>query len=262
MLLPEVESGNHVHESLVEPKTFGTPDVTAEVRGKALMSLKGAGMESEAPTKTAEASETDTEARARRSVHVIGASIVLLTVGAIIWASAGGSEWAKKRQMIAIQTAARADLMLVAEAEKRFHEAHGFYTTDLKALNLWPKRVLYAFGFVKPSSVQVITTPDGEVTLDPEMRTIAQLAARRADDAIEKSKTDPNIKPDAPIVLSPLTKISDVDFVRLISFCPDCTATKHSFKVIAAADLDSDPVLDVWTIDQSGKVRHMIDDLQ
>ncbi len=219
-------------------------------------------MESEAHIKTAEAAETDSEARARRSVHVIGASIVLLTVGAVIWAAAGGTVWAQKRQMSAIQSAARADLMLVAEAEKRFYEAHGFYTTDLKALNLWPKRVLYAFGFVKPSSVQVITTPEGEVTLDPEMRTVIKLATRRADDAIEKSKTDPNIKPDAPILLSPLTKVAAIDFVRLVSFCPDCTATKTSFKAIAAADLDGDPVLDVWTIDHAGNIRHMIDDLQ
>ncbi len=219
-------------------------------------------MAGEVSNQAADVAETDSEARARRSVHVIGASIVLLTVAAVIWAAAGGSEWAKNRQMSAIQSAARADLMLVAEAEKRFQETHGFYTTDLKALNLWPKRVLYAFGFVKPSSPQVITTPEGEVSLDPEMRTIGKLAARRADDAIEKSKTDPNIKPDAPILLSPLTKVASIDFQRLISFCPDCTATKNSFKVIAAADLDNDPVLDVWTIDHDGNVRHMIDDLQ
>jgi hypothetical protein len=209
-----------------------------------------------------QAAETESEARVRRSVHVSGALIVLITVVGVIWAVSGGSEWAKNRQMRAIQSAVKADLLLVAEAEKRFHEKNGFYTTDLKALNLWPKRVLYAFGFVKPSGPQTITTPTGDQSLDPELRTIGRLAARRSDDAVAKAKADPSYKPDAPILLSPLTKIAAIDFVRLISFCPDCTAGKDSFKLIAAADLDSDPVLDVWTIDQDGNIRHMIDDLQ
>lgn len=211
--------------------------------------------------------ETESEARARRSVHVVGALIVLLTVAGVIWAVLGGSEWARVRQLRATQMVARADLELVAEAEKRFHEAHGFYTTDLKALNLWPKRVLYAFGFVKPSAhsaAQLATTglPDGVTALNPELRTIARLAEQRATDAVAKAKADPTYKPDAPIILSPITKISSIDFDRLVSFCPDCTATKDTFKVIAAADLDADPVLDVWTIDQTGTIRHLIDDLK
>ena len=94
-------------------------------------------------------SETESEARARRSVHVIGAAIVLFTVAAIIFGVSGGSQWAQKRQMRGIQAGVKADLLLVAEAESRFHKLHGFYTTDLRALNLWPKRVLFAFGFVK-----------------------------------------------------------------------------------------------------------------
>jgi hypothetical protein len=207
--------------------------------------------------------ETESEARARRMVHVIGAIIILLTVAGLIWAISGGSEWARRRQLSAIQMVARADLELVAEAEARFHKLHGFYTTDLKALNLWPKRVLYAFGFVKPATFKEATVGEsGTETWDPQMRTIGLLAARRADDAIAKAKEDPNFKPDAPIILSPLTKIGSIEFDRLASYCPDCTATKDTFKVIAVADLDSDPVLDVWTIDQTGTIRHLIDDLQ
>ena len=207
--------------------------------------------------------ETDAEAQARRSVHVIGAFIVLFVVAVVIWAALGGTEWAKNRQLHAIQTAARADLMLVADAEKEFHKLHGFYTTDLKALNLWPKRVLYAFGFVKAAAFKEAQAGEnGSANWDPEMRTIIQLAARRAEDAIAKAKADASYKPDPPIVLSPLTKVALIDFGRLVSFCPDCTATKDKFKLVAAADLDSDPVLDVWTIDQDGTVQHLIDDLQ
>lgn len=207
--------------------------------------------------------ETPSEARARRMIHVIGALIVLITVAGVVWAATGGAGWAKMRQQKAIQTAAKADLLLVAEAQKEFFKTHGFYTTDLKALNLWPKRVLYAFGFVKPANFKEATVgTSGTETWNPEMRTITQLAAQRAHDAIEKAKSDPGFKPDAPILLSPMTGIADIDFNRLISFCPDCTATKTTFKVIAAANLDKDPVLDVWTMDQDGNVRHLIDDLK
>jgi hypothetical protein len=241
---------------LVERSTFDTPIFD---------SPKELPVTETGPTATASKAvlETDDEARARRLVHVIGAIIVLLTVGGVIWAVAGGSEWARKRQLSAIQSVARADLALVAEAEARFHKLHGFYTTDLKALNLWPKRVLYAFGFVKPALFKEATVGEnGTETWDPEMRTIGKLATRRSDDAVAKSKADPTYKPDAPIVLSPLTKIESIEFDRLVSYCPDCTATKDTFKVIAVADLDSDPVLDVWTIDQTGTVTHLIDDLQ
>lgn len=218
------------------------------------------------PSGPISSSETEAEARARRTVHVVGALIILATVAGVIWAAVGGSQWAHRRQLVAIQSGARADLELVAKAEKEFHAKYGFYTTDLKALNLWPKRVLYAFGFVKPATFKEaqgnITEGGPEASWDPEMRTITRLAARRAEDAIAKAKADPAYKPDAPILLSPLTKVSLVDFDRLISYCPDCTATKTSFKMIAAANLDDDPVLDVWTIDQDGTVRHLIDDLQ
>lgn len=275
-LQEEVENGNDVHESLVEPETFGTSIFGRKLHGL-LRSLGTEGapvMSSETRTETTElpkgdpngetgpGAESAAEAGQRRSAHVIGAAVVLIVIGAVIWSVAGGSEWAKNRQLRAIQTVARADLLLVADAEKQFHEKHGFYTTDLKALNLWPKRVLYAFGFVKPSSASSVETANGSESLDPEMRTIGRLAARRAEDAIAKAKSNPTYKPDAPILLSPLTKVAAVDFDRLISFCPDCTATKNTFKLIAAADLDSDPVLDVWTIDQNGTIRHLIDDLE
>lgn len=203
--------------------------------------------------------ESESESRARRSIHVVGAVIVLLTMIGVIWGVTGGAGWAKRRQLKAIQVVARADLDLVFQAQEKFHKKYGFYTTDLKALELWPKRVLYAFGFVKAASFkEARENPEW----NPELRTIAQLAEQRAQDAIAKAKADRSYKPDAPIVVSPLTEVKSIDFDRLISFCPDCTATKTTFKMIAAANLDSDPVLDVWTIDQTGQVQHLIDDLK
>ena len=213
------------------------------------------------------APETASETRARRSIHVVGAVIVLLTMVGVIWGVTGGAGWAKQRQLKAIQVAVRADLDLVFQAQQKFYKEHGFYTTDLKALELWPKRVLYAFGFVKAASFKeatdgVTSSSMGDSKWNPEMRTIAMLAAQRSQDAIDKAKSDPGYKPDAPIILSPMTQVKSIDFDRLISFCPDCTATKTTFKMVAAANLDSDPVLDVWTIDHTGAIQHLIDDLK
>lgn len=206
--------------------------------------------------------ETESEARARRLVHVVGALIVLLTVGIVVWAVFGGAKWAKDRQLLAVQLGARVDLELVAQAQKRFFDLHGFYTTDLKALNLWPKRVLYAFGFVTPSAFsEAAKGPAGE-TWNPELRTITRLAAQRAEDAIAKAKADPNFKPDAPILLSPLTKVKDIDLDTLTAICTDCTATKSTFKILAAANLDEDSQLDIWTMDDQGNVEHLWDDLK
>jgi hypothetical protein len=202
--------------------------------------------------------ETESEARARRSVHVVGAIIILLTMIGVIWGVTGGNVWAKKRQLKAIQQVVRADLELVQAAQIKFYKTHGFYTTDLGALELWPKRVMYAFGFVKAASFPEAT----QNGFDPEMRDIIKLAAKRAQDAIDKAKADRSYKPDAPIVLSPLTQIRKMDFDRLSSFCPDCTATKSGYKMVAAANLDDDSILDVWTIDHTGKIEHLIDDLK
>jgi hypothetical protein len=203
--------------------------------------------------------ETESEAKARRSVHVVGATIILLTMIGVIWGVTGGNVWAKKRQLKAIQQVVRADLELVKQAQEKFFKRNGFYTTDLEALDLWPKRVMYAFGFVKAASFAEAKSLEG---LNPEMRTILQLATKRAQDAIDKAKADRSFKADPPIILSPMTGIRNMDFDRLSSFCPDCTASQDTYKMIAAANLDDDSVLDVWTIDQTGKIEHLIDDLQ
>lgn len=197
--------------------------------------------------------------RAQRAIHIVGACIIALTAAIVIAAMFGGRKWAKQRQMRAIQQVAVADLRLVADAEKTFYTKHGFYTTDLKALNLWPKRVLYAFGFVKPAD---FAEARSDASWNPERRTIALLAAERAADAKAKAAADPTYRPNPPIVLSSLTSAGDIDFHRLISFCPDCTATPTTFKVVAAAQLDEDPVLDIWVIDHAEVTRHLIDDLQ
>lgn len=154
-----------------------------------------------------------------------------------------GCSFFKRRQIQGIQLGAKVDLKLIYDKQRVFHEKNGFYTTDLAALEIWPKMVLYKFGFVQAAAVDVGTIPD----LDPSRKDL---------DALKKSK--PNWK----LEYSPVTKLNQFDFHRLISFCPDCTATKTTFKAVAAANLDEDAVLDVWTVDHTGKMQHLVDDLQ
>ncbi|MBL7688107.1 MAG: hypothetical protein JNJ49_08725 [Bdellovibrionaceae bacterium] len=193
--------------------------------------------------------ETAAEARARRAIHVIGAGIIALVVLILVAAIGGGARWAKARQMRAIQEVATADLQLIVESEKRFFEQNGFYTTDLAALKVLPKKVLYAFGFVSPAKFpEASSKPEW----NPEMRTIVRL--------VDSMKDDP--KWAEHIGLSPATRVRSIDFDRLISYCPDCTATKTSFKAVAAANLDDDPVLDVWIVNEKNEVQHVLDDLK
>ena len=204
-------------------------------------------------------SESEDEKRARRIAHVFVAVAAMGFVALAVFGLNKGSSFMKERQIRMIQRSAMADLNLVADALKAFKEKHGFYTTDLKALQIWPKYALYAFGFVTASqhSPEQIST----LGLQPEVRTLSQLVEARTQDAIEASKKDRNILPGAPIKLSPVTGIRLIDLSRLAAICPDCTATADSYKVMVAAQLDPDEDLDVWTIDQTGAVTHVSDDL-
>lgn len=192
--------------------------------------------------------ESVAEARARRGVHIVGAGLIALVVVIVIGAIGGGARWAKARQMRAIQQVAAADLQLIVDAEKRFFEEHGIYTTDLAALKILPKKVLYSFGFVTAAKFpEALQQPEWH----PETRTIVRLVDSMAGDT----------KWAEHIGLSPATGVRAVDFDRLISYCPDCTATKAGFKAVAAANLDDDPVLDVWTVNEKNEIRHVLDDL-
>ena len=173
-------------------------------------------------------------------------AIGTIAAAAIAVVTPGGVRWAKDRQMRNIQKAARADLDLLLRAEREFHRERGFYTTDLGSLPFKQKdlkSVLYKFGFTSPSG------PDlrGPASLDPDRADIGRLKSSR---------------PDLEIALSPATKLESIDFATLSRFCPDCTATAEEFKAVAAANLDDDAVLDVWTIDSRGQIRHLIDDLR
>ena len=176
----------------------------------------------------------------RTRTHAWAALVAAVVILATILFVPKCNRLMRDRQVRGIQHGALVDLMLIAEKEAAFKKANGVYTTDLKALGIAPKRVLYKFGFVTASAA------GASESVDPSRKDL---------DALLKS--DPKLK----IEYSPLTKLKDIEFDKLASYCPDCTAGPAGFKAVAAANLDDDPVLDVWTIDETGRVTHVVNDL-
>jgi hypothetical protein len=178
----------------------------------------------------------------RRFALALAGFAVLIIAAFVLYAYLGGARKFAERQRHALQSAAEMDLKDLAKKENEFHERHGTYTTDLFALGIAPKSVIYKFGFVTPAAEQL---PDGEI----------HVPARKDLDALKSARPELNIK------YSSATKLDEITFDQLAPYCPDCTATVMTFKAIAAANLDDDPDLDIWTIDQSGALRHIVDDL-
>ncbi|MCM2281963.1 MAG: hypothetical protein NDI61_08975 [Bdellovibrionaceae bacterium] len=144
-----------------------------------------------------------------------------------------------------IQKGARADLDLILKAERAFKSQFGFYTTDLVLLGIEPKYVFYKIGFLKPLDISAVAQP-------PEKHDPTRMNL----DLVKKTK------PQARIAYSPQTRLETIDFSTLASLCTDCTATGTTFRAIAVANLDEDPELDVWTVDQEGTFQQLADDLQ
>lgn len=185
---------------------------------------------------------TEIQQRNRTAIYMLGAAICAAVLGIMLFAWTGGRERFAERQRLALQKGAAVDLAELLAKQSTFKAAHGVFTTDLLALGLVPKAVVYKIGFVMPSSHLVSDLPGHD-------------ASRKDLDAMLKAR------PNLPIKVSTATKLSEISFDRLASFCPDCTAHESTFKAVAAANLDGDPVLDVWTIDDKGEIRHLIDDL-
>ncbi len=145
-----------------------------------------------------------------------------------------------------LQMAARADLDLLLKSEQAFHRRFGFYTTDLASLKIEPKYAFYKFGFIKAGIVSE-SEQDKVPTLDSSRKDLDFLVAAR---------------PELNIGLSDQTRLAEIPFDSLAKFCPNCTAETNKFMALAAANLDADPTLDVWTIDQDGHVQQVVNDIQ
>ena len=177
------------------------------------------------------------ENQSRTYLHVLAAAVAAgILVLALVMAPAF-HRYMHRRHLQAIQEAAAGDLHLLLTQEYIFFKLHGAYTTDLKSLAIVPKTALYKFGFVRAGSDKA-----GDQMVD---------AKRKDLDALKASDTGISIE------YSPATHLDNIDFDKLASFCTDCTATATTFKAIAAAQFDNSS-LDIWTIDERGKLVHVV----
>jgi hypothetical protein len=194
----------------------------------------------------------DSSPSTQTRIHVVFAAVGAAVLLGLLMAVPSCNKFMRQRQVFAIQSAARADLQFMIDRENDFFQKNGFYTTDLEGLSLdAPKKlvVLYKFGFVRAGS----DAPAKAIALDGHEFTVD--SARKDLDALLK------VSPKLEVVYSPTTQLDTVEFGKLGSYCQDCTATKNSFKLITAANLDEDPVLDVWTVDEKGIITHVVNDL-
>jgi hypothetical protein len=184
----------------------------------------------------------------RTAIHVAAAAVAAGFLLVMIMAVPAWTDFMKERQKKALQQAVFVDLRLMAEKQAAFHQAYGFYTTDLNAIGIAPKMVIYKIGFVTASKHEFELHPEkaAELNLNPEVKDLDLLKQ-----AIPKLKME----------YSPLTRLDSIDISRLASYCPDCTATASGFKAIAAANLDDDDDLDIWTIDEKGQIVHVLKDV-
>jgi hypothetical protein len=182
----------------------------------------------------------------RTQIHIFGGVLIALLMGVTLGLIPYFGKNPRATQIRSIQNGARADLQMVFERERKFHEIFGTYTTDLNALALAPKIALYKVGFVRAADglPEVKST---EFTHRPELKDYDALKAAL---------------PKLELQYSPVTRLSEISLSALEGVCADCTATASTFKALAAANLDGDADLDLWSIDQDGKVAHVFDDLK
>jgi hypothetical protein len=183
--------------------------------------------------------QSETEKLPSSRIHVLGAFFAAVAMGIFLALAPSCGRAFRERQIQAIQLGAKTDLLWLFEQQKKFRAEFGFFTTDLNRLGIAPKHVLYKFGFTVPGDVR-------EAGVEPETRDLDRLKASL---------------PKLEMNFSPVTKLASIDFDSLVGKCPDCTASRDTFKAIAVANLDQDDTLDVWTIDQAGSVTHVTDDL-
>lgn len=140
----------------------------------------------------------------------------------------------------ASQSEAKALLSMAYSGEKGFIAEWAVATTDLEAMGVAfdeGAKARYHIGFAQPAVAQWDTIGI-EGPHDPSKSDTEKLGRRLDTDL------------GAP-------------FAELAAkYCPDCTAVGESFKIVAIGNVDSDPDLDVWTIDQDRQLLHVEDDLK
>jgi len=149
-------------------------------------------------------------------------------------------------QIEAIRTEMKVSLAAMYGAEKSYFSEYGRYTTDFNQLGYSPERreINIKTGFVAAYQ------PENPLkTEDPRFMSFDEFF----------SEYPPKGGQD-PLKFSPSAegfRLADVS-----RFCRQgCTASESGFEIISASNLDGDPDLDVWTINEKKELVHAFDDL-
>lgn len=148
-----------------------------------------------------------------------------------------------------IRSSMKISLAALYGAQKSFYSEYARYSTDFNALGYSPgENVLrHKTGFLK-------TFAPKEPASETEGRS-RQVSSFDELDAFYRER-DPNGR----MPFSPETE--SVDLEDAAHFCrKGCTASETEFEILSAANLDDDPELDVWLIDDTKTLIHVSDDL-
>lgn len=139
-----------------------------------------------------------------------------------------------------LQSEAKVSLMSLRTAEEAFHAEHGYYTSDLVALEWQPfgsPRYLYGFADAGPGNVRRAEAPGD---YDETRQHTAALASPTFDTSKMVDRNGSKLAPE--------------DF-------PDSFVERDHFIAAAVADIKDtrDGHLDTWTIDEKGDLKNDYD---
>lgn len=154
-----------------------------------------------------------------------------------------------EEQIIERRAQIKASLAGLYTAQRAFHAEFDRYSTDLMALGWTPASATlpgyigFTQAFEGAGEVDLPGgLPDGEI---PTRLSTHSFVDRKADnDRTYRYDSHSNVP------------ISDLD-----RYCRrGCSASRDRFEMIAAFNLDADPTLDVWLINESKELIHVVDD--
>ena len=146
----------------------------------------------------------------------------------------------------ALQQEAKVNLKTLYSSQNTFRATYGTYTSDLSILGMGvTNRDSYKFGFPKAFKSNLN---------HPNLKKLNALL--KDSDALDKIMR----APEEPRKYEAFKHITVEQMANY--FCKNCHVKKDSFKAIAFGNLDDDDTWDVWTIDETGGLIHLSDDLK
>ncbi len=143
----------------------------------------------------------------------------------------------------------KVSLAALYAGQKSFFAEYSRYSTDFLALGYSPEGSLkHKTGFLRPYNPKEATSPT-----EQSGRQI--LSTDELNDLYEREQG-----PNKLFSITPEAKKISLEMAA--RFCRNgCTADGEHFEIFAVANLDEDPDLDVWLIDETKTILHANDDL-